>query len=155
MALSAFRIITPTPARFERIGARLPSDPKQITLKKRDEEAGRIKGLVAATKEQHAELWQRCVDWAAEVSEAQRHAYAEMLESITPESVERELSRIFAQVEYECRYVQLLDALGAPHYDEKVESAVMSILETMEADNKILYRSSDRTESGEREIYPI
>jgi hypothetical protein len=62
MALSAFRIITPTPARFERIGARLPSDPKQITLKKRDEEAGRIKGLVAATKEQHAELWQRCVD---------------------------------------------------------------------------------------------
>jgi hypothetical protein len=89
------------------------------------------------------------------VSEAQRHAYAEMLESITPESVERELSRIFAQVEYECRYVQLLDALGAPHSDEKVESAVMSILETMEAENKILYRSSDRTESGEREIYPI
>jgi hypothetical protein len=30
-----------------------------------------------------------------------------------------------------------------------------SILETMEADNKILYRSSDQTESGEREIYPI
>ena len=58
-------------------------------------------------------------------------------------------------MEFGCRYVELLDALGAPHFDENVDSAVMSILETMEADDKIIYRTSDQTESGEREIYPI
>ena len=69
-ALSALKIIYPTWARFQRIGAQLPSDTKYKVLQARNAEATRMNGLVSATKERHADVWQRCVDWAAEVSDA-------------------------------------------------------------------------------------
>jgi hypothetical protein len=45
---------------------------KHKALQARSAEATRISGLVASTKERLKEVWQRCVDWAAEVSSLQQ-----------------------------------------------------------------------------------
>ena len=83
-ALSAMKIVYPTWARFENIGAKSRSNPKRATMLARDSEAQRISGLVASTKELHAVWWSECVD-AAE-------SYAEMEQSLHHilESQERE-----------------------------------------------------------------
>ena len=68
--LAAMKIIYPTWERFEKIGARKPSDAKFTTMQARNAEAKRISALVLQTQEAHAELWQECLQMAS----ARRHA---------------------------------------------------------------------------------
>lgn len=87
MSLSSMKIIYPMWGRFERIGARLPSDAKHATLQRRATEAVRIEGIVAATKDRHAVVWERCIVWAAEVAEM-----IEVSEQVQTDEAEERLS---------------------------------------------------------------
>ena len=173
-ALAAMKIIYPTWGRFQRIGARLPSDAKHKVLQARSAEATRIDGIVASTKERHSALWQRCVDWAYEVSKAQsdegfacsREALVvealidpavrnAQLASITEATVERKLNRIFATGCDDCHFDELLTALGVSHYDDEIDAAVVAVLQSMEAANKVIYDAGERNDTGERLIHLI
>jgi hypothetical protein len=172
-ALFNFKIFHPTWDRFYRIGAKRPSDAKRAALLARDAEATRVGGLVAATKERHSALWQRCVDWAYEVSNAQsdegfacsREALVvedvanlpipAQLASITEETVERELNRIFSAGCDDCLFDELLTALGVSQDDARIDAAVVEVLERMEAANKVMYDAGDRNDAGDRLILLI
>ena len=67
------KVIRPSWERFQNIGAKRPSDAKFATLQARNTEASRVSQLVAATKVNHAEIWQQCVQWAA-TPESAAHA---------------------------------------------------------------------------------
>ena len=72
-AHAAMKVIRPSWDRFQNIGAKRPSDAKFATLQARNTEASRVSQLVAATKVNHAEIWQQCVQWAA-TRESAAHA---------------------------------------------------------------------------------
>ena len=108
-------------------------------LQARSAEAARIDGLVSATKEKHADLWRRCVDWAAEVSDAQQPT-ALHYALITEANVENELTRAFAEGNLdECPIELLFEQMGLPLVS-KLQDAVEEVLQGMEDDNKIMYR---------------
>uniref|UniRef100_A0A7S0L4Z4 Uncharacterized protein n=1 Tax=Coccolithus braarudii TaxID=221442 RepID=A0A7S0L4Z4_9EUKA len=138
-ALAAMKIIYPTWGRFERIGARLPSHAKHKALQARSAEATRIEGIVASTKERHAELWQRCVDWAAEVSSLQQQQLQQYLALITEANVSAALTRLFAQQRGECLIEERMAEMHVPMVLE-LEDAIEKELQTLEDKNYMVYR---------------
>ena len=66
MGPAALRISPfPDRERFQRIGASTPAQPKYQALRRRAQEAMRLKRLASQTQVQHAELWAECVRLAA------------------------------------------------------------------------------------------
>jgi len=50
---------------------------------------------------------------------------------------------------------QILNALGVSHYDDEINAAVVAVLESMEAANKVMYDAGERNDTGERLIHLI
>ena len=77
------------------------------------------------------------------------------LASITRESVECELNRIYENGEDHCRFDELLGALGVSQDDADIDAAVVEVLCWMEDLNKIMYDAGDRNDDGERLVHLI
>ena len=139
-ALAAMKIIHPMWGRFERIGARLPSDAKYKALQARSAEATRIDGIVASTKERHAETWQRCVDWAAEVSSLQQQQRQRHLALITEDAVHAALTRLFTRGNSDqCSIEELMAEMDIPLGFE-LQEAIVKELQMLEDKNCLMYR---------------